>query len=112
MRMRPAVLAALVVSCAFAQGRQGRWVATWTTPQPLFRNPTAGGGRAPANPSQAINARGFHDQTVRMIVHTSIGGKKLRQRYKSTTPDVLASALIRLGEAPESGIVVDGAALR
>jgi len=41
-----------------------------------------------------------------------LGGKKLRQRYKSTTPDVLASALIRLGEAPESGLVVDGAALR
>ena len=29
------------------------------------------------------------------------GGKKLRERYRSTTPDVLASALIRLGEAPE-----------
>jgi len=41
-----------------------------------------------------------------------LGGKKLRQRYKSTTPDVLASALIRIGEAPESGLVVDGAALR
>ena len=41
-----------------------------------------------------------------------LGGKRLRQRYKSTTPDVLASALIRIGEAPESGLVVDGAALR
>jgi uncharacterized protein YbjT (DUF2867 family) len=41
-----------------------------------------------------------------------LGGKKLRQRYKSTTPDVLASALIRLGEAPEHDLVVDGAALR
>ncbi len=40
------------------------------------------------------------------------GGKKLRARYKSTTPDVLASALIRIGEAPETGVVVDGAALR
>ena len=41
-----------------------------------------------------------------------LGARKLRQRYKSTTPDVLASALIRIGEAPETGIVVDGAALR
>ena len=41
-----------------------------------------------------------------------LGAKKLRARYKSTTPDVLASALIRIGEAPEHDQVVDGAALR
>ena len=41
-----------------------------------------------------------------------LGGKKLRDRYRSTTPDVLATALIRLGEAPESDVVVDGADLR
>jgi len=41
-----------------------------------------------------------------------LGGKNLRNRYKSTTPDVLGSALIRLGEAPEHGRVVDGADLR
>lgn len=41
-----------------------------------------------------------------------LGAKKWRARYKSTTPDVLASALIRIGEAPEQDIVVDGAALR
>jgi uncharacterized protein YbjT (DUF2867 family) len=41
-----------------------------------------------------------------------LGGGKLRARYRSTTPDVLASALIRIGEAPETGVIVDGAALR
>ncbi len=41
-----------------------------------------------------------------------LGGKKLRDRYRSTTPDVLASALIRLGEAPEHDRTVDGADLR
>jgi NADH dehydrogenase len=41
-----------------------------------------------------------------------LGGGKLRARYRSTTPDVLASALIRMGEAPETGVIVDGAALR
>lgn len=41
-----------------------------------------------------------------------LGGRKLRDRYRSTTPDVLASALIRLGEAPEHDRVVDGADLR
>jgi NADH dehydrogenase len=40
------------------------------------------------------------------------GGKNLRARYRSTTPDVLASALIRLGEAPEHDRVADGADLR
>ena len=41
-----------------------------------------------------------------------LGGSKLRARYKSTTPDVLASALIRIGEAPDHDVIVDGAALR
>ena len=41
-----------------------------------------------------------------------LGGKQLRDRYQSTTPDVLASALIRLGEAPEHDRIVDGADLR
>lgn len=40
------------------------------------------------------------------------GGKQLRARYKSTTPDILASALIRLGEAPEHDRIVDGDDLR
>lgn len=41
-----------------------------------------------------------------------LGGKQLRARYKSTTPDILASALIRIGEAPEHDRVVDGIDLR
>lgn len=41
-----------------------------------------------------------------------LGGKKLRDRYRSTTGDVLASALIRLGEAPDADRIVDGADLR
>ena len=40
------------------------------------------------------------------------GGKKLRDRYRSTTPNVLAAALIRLGEAAEHDRVLDGADLR
>jgi uncharacterized protein YbjT (DUF2867 family) len=41
-----------------------------------------------------------------------LGGKSLRAKYRSTTPDVLASALIRLGEAPEHDVIVDGGDLR
>lgn len=41
-----------------------------------------------------------------------VGGKTLRARYRSTTADVLASALIRIGEAPEHGRIIDGDDLR
>jgi uncharacterized protein YbjT (DUF2867 family) len=41
-----------------------------------------------------------------------LGGRKLRAKYRSTTPDILASALIRLGEAPEHDRIIDGADLR
>ncbi len=40
------------------------------------------------------------------------GGKGLRAKYRSTTPEVLASALIRIGAEAEANRVVDGAALR
>lgn len=40
------------------------------------------------------------------------GARKLRAKYRSTTPDVLAAALIRLGEAPEAGRVAVGDELR
>lgn len=40
------------------------------------------------------------------------GGRRLRERYRSTTPDILASALIRIAEAPETNRFVDGAELR
>ena len=40
------------------------------------------------------------------------GGKTVRAKYRSTSPDVLASALIRLGEAAEHDRVAEGADLR
>lgn len=42
----------------------------------------------------------------------ALGARRARDRYRSTTPDVLASALIRLGEAPEHDRIVEGAELR
>jgi NADH dehydrogenase len=47
-----------------------------------------------------------------LAVARVFGGKKLRDKYKSTTPDILASALIRLGEAPRHDLIVDGSDLR
>lgn len=40
------------------------------------------------------------------------GARGTRDKYRTTTPDILASALIRLAEAPEHGRIVDGADLR
>ena len=88
--MRTGLTLLLFVVSAWAQPAAKHWVATWTTAQPLIRNPppaprpaaqsapaTPPAAPRPSNPAQAL-ARGFHDQTVRMIVHTSIGGSALR----------------------------------
>jgi hypothetical protein len=42
----------------------------------------------------------------------ALGARRTRDRYRSTSPDVLASALIRIAEAPEHDRIVDGADLR
>ena len=94
----------VAVAAAWAQTGP-HWVATWTTPQPLVRNQPAGqrAGAPPApatdgGPSltpQAINSRGFHGQTVRMIVRTSIGGAKAR--IKVANP--FGSVPVRVGAA-------------
>jgi uncharacterized protein YbjT (DUF2867 family) len=47
-----------------------------------------------------------------LAIAGALGARHARARYRSTTPDVLAAALIRLGEAPERDRIVDGAELR
>jgi len=47
-----------------------------------------------------------------LAVVGALGGKGVRARYRSTTPDVLASSLIRIAGAPEHDRIVDGADLR
>ena len=94
--MKPILICFLILSsCAYAQTGSEHWVASWTTPQPMIRNPPpaprppaapgapATPGRGPNPVQQAINSRGFKDQTVRMIVHTSIGGSKVRLKFSS-----------------------------
>jgi lysophospholipase L1-like esterase len=69
MKLRLAALLVLGVTCIQAQPKsQEHWVATWTTAELLARPPAA----PPAG------ERGFNHQTVRMIVRTSIGGRRLR----------------------------------
>ena len=47
-----------------------------------------------------------------LAVASIFGGRRVREKYRSTTPDVLASALIRLGEAPEHDRIAEGGELR
>ena len=59
------------------------WVTTWATSPPLARvsppaAPANANRNANTNAQRLINTRGFTDQTVRMIVRSSIGGHRLR----------------------------------
>jgi lysophospholipase L1-like esterase len=107
------VLAALLAlvpmqfSLGWAQSAGEHWVATWTTAQDLARNPTPAvppvatpPAAAPATPPAAPRPvppgmRGFTNQTVRMIVHTSIGGNRVRIKLASA----FGSGLVNVGAA-------------
>ena len=66
----------LVASFALVQvaSAQDHWVATWTAAPQQAR-----GGPPPANPAPAV----FNDQTVRMVVHTSLGGRRARATFSN-----------------------------
>jgi lysophospholipase L1-like esterase len=111
---RFAVVCFLLAASVYAQTGP-HWVATWATPQPLIRMPPPPPrpasqqqpGRGPNPVQQAINAHGFANQTVRMIVHTSIGGSKLRLKFSNSfggTPVVLHNVHVAL-RAKDSEIV-------
>ncbi len=105
---------------AFAQAQQTgqeHWVATWATAQLLARTPppqapaAQAAPAAPAQPAaltpQSIGARGFSDQTVRMIVRTSIGGRRLRVKLSNafgSTAVVVGAAHVAI-HGKESEIV-------
>src|SRR5580658_2857041 len=94
---------------ALAQNPGEHWVATWAaSPQPRAGGPPrapapAANGAAPA-PAQAST---FNNQTVRMIVHTSIGGSRVRIELSNaygTGPLTIGAAHVAL-RAKESAIV-------
>src|SRR6266705_1694217 len=78
----------VVFALAPIASAQDHWVGTWAAapqqgrgaPPPAAANaapppnaaPAGGGQRGPAAPTS------FRDQTVRMVVHTSLGGKRAR----------------------------------
>lgn len=60
------ILAVVAVPCVAHAARQQLWVGTWATP-----------------PVQADAHRNFADQTLRQIVHSSIGGSRARIRISN-----------------------------
>src|SRR5579872_6410173 len=102
MRRQCLVIALLVAFPMMAWSAGRHCVATFTNAQPLLPTPL------PSDPPVAENLRqGFHDQTVRMIVHTSIAGSALRLRLTSpfgNSPVLIGAAHVALRRAG-SGIV-------
>jgi lysophospholipase L1-like esterase len=89
---RSLALAFTGLVCASFALAEDHWVATWgASPQsargggqpPAFQASTGGAvanlAPTPAPPPPGAQFRnGFHNQTVRMIVHTSLGGRRVR----------------------------------
>ena len=90
MRLRIAwvIVLAQLAQLALLQAQQTdreHWVATWVTAQNIVRNPppaarppVPAAPAAPAAPPRPMGIRGFNNQTIRMTVRTSIGGRRMR----------------------------------
>jgi len=93
-------------------GAQEHWVVTWATAELLARTPAPPAAPAaanPANPAQPrpLGAAGFHNQTVRMMLRASLGGRRLRVKLENafnSAPLVVGAAHIAL-RAKDSSIV-------
>ena len=111
---KKAMLAVVLLASALQGEAANHWVATWATAQSQFRAAGRGGpapaGRgtappapppamAPAGPQRRFGIppalAGLNNQTVRMIVHTSIGGHTLRIRLSNA----LGGNSVKIGAA-------------
>src|SRR5499427_5517406 len=90
MRLRRTSIV-LIATLALVQvaNAQDHWVTTWVAAPQQLR---AGG---PANPAVAPPPTAFNDQTIRMIVHTSLGGRRARV----TLSNAYGNAPLKMGTA-------------
>ena len=99
-------------SCILAQPGSEHWVSTWATspqqprafPAPRPAATTTSTTPAPARPAPITS---FHNQTIRMIAHTSIGGRRVRIELSNvfgSAPLVIGAAHIALRDQ-DSAIV-------
>jgi len=87
MKLTHVLSAALLLTQIGIVQAQQKWVTTWATAQTMARTGAApqAPATAPTGPltPQAINARGFSNHTVRMMVRPSLGGTKVRVRLSN-----------------------------
>ncbi len=99
------LIVALAISCVSAQ-TPDHWVSTWATspqqprafPAPRPPAPPNGAATTPTPPRPEV-ITSFHNQTVRMIAHTSIGGRRVRIELSNafgSAPLVIGAAHIAL----------------
>ena len=97
LRLTTVLILAQLCGAAFIHAQPAgkeHWVATWTTAQLLARDQPAPAPAAAPRP-QTMGARGFTNQTVRMIVRTSIGGRRFRVKLANA----FGSAPVAVGAA-------------
>ena len=104
-------------SVVSAQGGREKWVGTWTTApvgrlqNPATPNPPAAGQPAPAVPAPFLH---FSNQTLRQIVHISLGGERLRVALSNaygTTPLAVGKANLALRDKEAAIVAGSGRAL-
>jgi lysophospholipase L1-like esterase len=101
-----------VIGAAKDRAEQEHWVPTWAAApqQPLAlvrRPPAANGNQQGALAMEPV--KGFHDQTLRMIAHTSIAGRRVRIELSNAygaMPLAVGGAHIAL-RSKDSAIVPD-----
>lgn len=94
------VCVALLVSGAGSPAAQSararssgeQWVSTWATAQQLAPTQLAIGRGAPPPAASAVS---YRDQTIRMIAHVGIGGRRVRIRLANS----LDAPMVRVGAA-------------
>src|SRR5580658_2867684 len=120
------LIAALLAQCIFAQSPE-HWVSTWATspqqprpfPAPRPPAPPAAGATTPAPPTPPAPPRpvaitSFHNQTLRMIAHTSIGGRRVRIELSNvfgSTPLAIGAAHIAVRDKDSAIVAASDRAL-
>ena len=78
--MRRLALAFVLLAATRAQSQHPRWIATWS---PSYYATTP----RPTNPDSADRVPTYVDRSLREIVHTSIGGTRVRVRFTNEYGD-------------------------
>ncbi len=122
LRVSHSRICALLLACASVTFAQEHWVATWAAspqetrafaPRPNAAAPAPNGrGQQDAAPAPPITS--FHDQTVRMIVRTSIGGRRVRVELSNAfgaQPLMVGAAHVALREKDSAIVAASDRAL-